>query len=539
MNTSPGDWKRRGNVRVHAQPERTLPAEEPATARVVSAAGDFVASVEERKFVCLMDDGRLLIAEGHELNPFVLSYRARLERMGCAYQVTQTTLTRVRQAYQQGGKEGGERLDHTVMQVLAKELVGQACRERASDIHIRVRRFSTELYFRIHNELVRVNEHTREHGERMLATFYAAMTTVSDNNYRPTERQDASIGDRDKLPDELYGVRIATAPTTDGSLMVLRLLYNDAGDSTDLTHLGFTVEHAAAFAALKAHPHGMNIISGPTGSGKSTTLQRVLAGQIKDWDESLHVITVEDPVEYPIAGAVQTSVANAPTEEARETAFAAAITNAMRLDPDTIMIGEVRDRASGQTALRASMTGHQVWTTVHANSAIAIVDRLLDLGLPMRMVTDHTVISGLISQRLVKILCPHCKRRVADAPDTLDPALLARLRNALEGRMADVCVAGYGCEHCRHLGSIGRTVVAEVIQTDAQLFDYLRNGDKQGATDYWIRVLGGMTLADHAIQKVGAGLIDPRMAERVVGALVPSTQNARMQLSLVGFSYGT
>jgi general secretion pathway protein E len=506
--------------------------------RAVSEAGDFAASVEERKFVCLLDDGRLLIAEGHERNPFVLSYRARLDRMGRPYRSAPASLLQVRDAYRQG-VTGGERLDHTVMQVLAKELIARACQERASDIHLRVRRFSTEVYFRIHNELLRVSEHTREHGERLLATLYGAMTTVSDNSYRPSERQDASIGDRDKLPDDLYGVRIATTPTSDGNLMVLRLLYNDAGDATDLAALGFAPEHVAAFDALRAQPHGMSIISGPTGSGKSTTLQRMLVAQIDESHGSLHVITVEDPIEYPINGAVQTPVANAPTEEARATAFAAAITNAMRLDPDTIMIGEIRDRASGQTALRASMTGHQVWTTVHANSALAIADRLIDLGLPARMVTDHTVISGLISQRLVKLLCPHCKVRLGGGADALEPGLLARLRHALDGRLQDVCVTGDGCDACRGLGTIGRTVVAEVVLPDARLFEYLRDGDKVGALEYWTRSLGGVTLAEHALRKIAAGLVDPRGVERVIGALAPVAGEARQQLALVGFSYGT
>ncbi|KVG29158.1 GspE/PulE family protein [Burkholderia ubonensis] len=533
------DAQRPDPMFARATPSASADAAQPRGPRAVSEAGDFAASVEERKFVCLFDDGRLLIAEGHEMNPFVLSYRARLDRMGRPYRPTPATLTQVREAYRQHVAGGGERLDHTVMQVLAKELIGRACRERASDIHIRVRRFSTEVYFRIHNELVRVNEHTREHGERLLATLYGAMTTVSDNSYRPNERQDASIGDRDKLPDDLYGVRIATTPTNEGSLMVLRLLYNDAGDASDLAALGFAPEHVAAFRTLRAQPHGMNIISGPTGSGKSTTLQRMLAAQIDESRGSLHVITVEDPIEYPIGGAVQTPVANAPTEEARALAFAAAITNAMRLDPDTIMIGEIRDRASGQTALRASMTGHQVWTTVHANSALAIADRLIDLGLHARMVTDHTVVSGLISQRLVKLLCPHCKLRLVDHPDRIEPGLFARLRLALDSRMHDVYIAGDGCAHCRTVGTIGRTVVAEVILPDARLFEFLRDGDKAGALEYWTRTLGGMTLAEHALRKVAAGLVDPRGVERIVGTLAPVSGEARQQLSLVGFSYGT
>ncbi|MFC0694262.1 GspE/PulE family protein [Paraburkholderia humisilvae] len=496
--------------------------------RPLSDSGEFAASGEERKFLCLLEDGNLLVAEGHHMNPFVLSYCARLERLNFLYTTRLVSLDVVRRAYQGQRRDGtAERIDHTQMQVVAKNLIARACDERASDIHIRVNRFSTEILFRIHNELIRISEQTREYGERLMATFYSAMASVSDNTYKPTERQDASIGDRDKLPEQLFGVRIATAPTSTGSLMVLRLLYNDAGDSTDLTQLGFTLQQADAFNRLAQRPHGMNIISGPTGSGKSTTLQRVLAGQIREMAGSTHVITVEDPVEYPIAGAVQTPVVNAMTEEARSLAFAAAIANAMRLDPDTIMIGEIRDRASAQNALRAAMTGHQVWTTVHANSALAIVDRLVDLGLPLAMVTDESLVTGLISQRLVKLLCPHCSRPLSDALHELDAGCVARIERVVGARFEQVRIAGSGCPHCRH-GTIGRTVVAEVIHPDATLFDLLRAGQKAAAHQYWLHELGGQTVGQHAIDKVAAGLVDPRMAERVVGPLTaPDAGRAR------------
>ncbi|MGN6319927.1 GspE/PulE family protein [Trinickia sp.] len=522
----------------HAEGKTTVQALDLADTKAVSDTGELAASEEERKFLCLLDDGRLLIAEGQEMNPFVLSYRARLDRLRHAYTPTPVGLDVVSRAYRERRRSGAEPLDHTAMQVLAKELIAQACRERASDIHIRVNRFSTEILFRVHNELQRVREQTREHGERLLATLYAAMASVSDNTYKPTERQDAAIGDRDKLPDQLFGVRIATAPTSEGSVMVLRLLYNDAGDTTDLQRLGFTDAQAETLDFLKAQPIGMNIISGPTGSGKSTTLQRVLTSEIKDTAGTIHVITVEDPVEYPIAGAVQTPVINALGEEARSVVFAEAIANAMRLDPDTIMIGEIRDRASAQSALRASMTGHQVWTTLHANSAIAIVDRLIDLGLPLRMVTDESVVTGLISQRLVKLLCPHCKLRFADEVHELDAALVARVKRVAGAHIGDVCIAGPGCEHCRQRGTIGRTVVAEVIRTDARFFALLRDGDKAGAIAYWLRHLDGQTVVDHAIEKVIEGLVDPRMAERVVGHLTEQADYEGFGSNVIGVDYG-
>lgn len=500
-------------------------ANDALAARVVSNCGDFSASEEERKLLCLLSDGRLLIAEGQELNAHVLSYCARLQKMKRPYRTVFTNIDTVRRLYQGGAQQLQERhQEHTLMQVTAKDLLKKACLERASDIHIRVKKTSTDIYFRVHNDLLRVGSQTREYGERLLATLYGAMTSVSDNSYKPTERQDASIADRDKLPQQLYGVRIATTPSSEGVVMVLRLLYNDAGDNIDLRPLGFTDAHVEQLQQLKEQPIGINILSGPTGSGKSTTLQRVLCGELLEAEGKMHVITVEDPVEYPIEGAVQTSVTNANTEEERSRLFSAAITSAMRLDPDTIMIGEIRDKASGQSALRAAMTGHQVWTTVHANSAVAIVDRLVDLGLPLSLVADHTIVTGLISQRLVKVLCPDCKRRLADHADTLAPAVLKRVRQAVCARFDQVCIAGEGCGSCRHSGTVGRTVVAEIILPDEQFFKYIRAGEKTAAVQYWVEELGGKTILEHAVEKVAAGILDPRMAEKMVGHLAASAR---------------
>ena len=506
-----------------AAPAATLTSIDLQSVDVLSRGGVYEARDEERKLLCFLSDGTLVIASGQALNPHVQSYRARLERMNRPFRVAYASIEVINRAYEMNqGTASTRRTEHTMMQVTAKELLVKGCRDRASDIHIRVNQLSTEFYFRIHNDLIKVGVQTREYGERLLATFYGAMTAVSDNAYKPTERQDASITDRDKLPDMLYGVRIATAPTSQGNLMVLRLLYNDAGDHIDLRPLGFTQRHADLIQVMKDNPIGMNIISGPTGSGKSTSLQRILSGEIIESEGKIHALTVEDPVEYPIPGAVQTAVTNASGEEERSRLFSAAIANAMRLDPDTIMIGEVRDRASAQNALRAAMTGHQVWTTVHANSAIAIVDRLIDLGLPLSMVADHTVVTGLISQRLVKLLCPGCKKPLMEHAHAIAPDMMNRLKQAIGADLSGVCVSGDGCERCGNKGTTGRSVLAEVILPDIRFYELLRAGDKVKALEHWLGELGGRTIVEHAADKVAAGLVDPRVAEKTVGQLTPA-----------------
>ena len=205
----------------------------------------------------------------------------------------------------------------------------------------------------------------------------------------------------------------------------------------------------------------------------------------------------------------------------------------MRLDPDTIMIGEIRDGASAQNAIRASMTGHQVWTTIHANSALAIIDRLEDLGSPLSLITDSTIITGLISQRLVKALCPHCKKKLADHQQEMPAPVLARMRRALLNNLDGVCIVGPGCTHCRQQGTSGRTVVAEIILPDARFFKFVRAGEKQKAIQYWLQELGGETILDDAIEKILAGVIDPRMAEKVVGHLDLGTVNPGRHLKVM------
>jgi type II secretory ATPase GspE/PulE/Tfp pilus assembly ATPase PilB-like protein len=467
--------------------------------------------------------GVLYVSKQHVFHANVRSYIQQLKTKGLTPRIDPVSMDAILERRAQSGPKAQHPKEAKVeppseMQRVATEIFRKAVALRASDIHIRVsiKQGITRIYFRVHNDLEPHEEHPASWGLLLCSAIYTAMADVSDATYEAQNRQDARISGREKLPPGLDGIRVATTPQVDGNVMVLRLLYNDAGKSTDICLLGYTQEQKALIGLMKRRPTGINIIAGPTGSGKSTTLQRTLLSIHQDCRGTKHIITVEDPPEYPMPGIVQTPVANATTESERSAAFQAAIKAAMRLDPNVIMIGEMRDSPSARLGVQAAMTGHQVWTTVHANDGFAIIDRMVDLGVPVNTMTDPSIVTGLICQRLLKVLCPHCKVSFADAMSRYSADDRERALSVVD--LSTTNVAGAGCVQCNHTGIAGRTVVAETIVPDQRMMDLIRRGDKQQAQRYW-RASGGRSMLDSAIAKVNAGLCDPFQAEEEVGPL--------------------
>jgi general secretion pathway protein E len=238
----------------------------------------------------------------------------------------------------------------------------------------------------------------------------------------------------------------------------MRLLDKQAG-RLDLEQLGMAPDTLAVMNRLVHKPHGIILVTGPTGSGKTTTLYAALSALN---DRSRNIVTVEDPIEYYLDGIGQTQV-----NPKVELSFARGLRAILRQDPDVVMVGEIRDLETAQIAVQASLTGHLVLSTLHTNSAVGAVTRLRDMGIEPFLLSSSLV--GVLAQRLVRLLCPACKR-----PYTASPADCEALE--VEAGRAPTLFAASGCEQCHQLGYAGRTGIYELIEVDEPLRGLIHDG---------------------------------------------------------------
>ena len=375
-------------------------------------------------------------------------------------------------------------------------------------------------------------EYNKEWGESFVRAAFAS-SDISDSNYAQNEYQAAQklgrtplrgSNGRLVLPRNVLGIRLQFNPIAFGTrYVVMRLLY--AEDSTEsassLSVLGFSKKEEELFYHMRAVPTGIIIVSGPTGSGKSTTLQRNMIAMLQERNYEINLITVEDPPEYPIPGARQMPVTNASIEEAKDREFTKALSAALRSDPDALMIGEVRTLSAADLAFRGALSGHNVWTTLHANSAPAILMRLKDMGVEDFKLQDPDIMKGMLAQRLFRKVCPYC--RIA-AKDRLDHPAVQRLYKAFGDAGVEYSyLRGPGCKECDFRGVKGRTVVAEFVIPDATFLDLMIRGESKKALNYWINDLGGITLRESALSRMLTGVIDIEEVERWTGFLDQQT----------------
>ncbi len=377
---------------------------------------------------------------------------------------------------------------------LIDSILTDAVKREASDIHFEPEANFLRIRYRIDGMLRQIRA--------LHKSYWPAMTVrikvLSGMNIAEMRApQDGRIGLT--VSGRPIDFRVASQPTIHGENIVLRILDRQKG-IVPLEELGLAEEHLHQLKLMISRPEGIILVTGPTGSGKTTTLYSVL-NHINS--EGIHIMTLEDPVEYPMAMVRQTSVA-----EAAKLDFANGIRSMMRQDPDVILVGEVRDAETAEMAFRAAMTGHQVYTTLHTNSAIGAVPRLLDIGVLPDIMAGNII--GIIAQRLIRRLCEHCKTPYHAEPHEI------RLLGPLGEGPRTVLFRATGCELCDFQGYRGRVAIMELLRIDAGLDELIA----RRATTHEIRsralLQGFTTLADDGLNRVLNGVTSLEELARVV-----------------------
>jgi type II secretory ATPase GspE/PulE/Tfp pilus assembly ATPase PilB-like protein len=375
-------------------------------------------------------------------------------------------------------RAGGDEYTQPMVR-LVNALLVDAVKRGASDIH-----FEPEFAFlRIRYRIDGVLETVRSLHKTFLPGITVRVKVISDMNIAETRApQDGRLSLT--LSGRPVDFRVSTQPTIYGENIVLRVLDREKS-IINLERMDLPGETMEKLYRLLARPEGILIVTGPTGSGKTTTLYSLLA-QVNN--ETVNIMTLEDPVEYPLNLMRQTSV-----NEVARMDFANGIRSIMRQDPDIILVGEVRDKETAEMAFRAAMTGHQVFTTLHTNSALGAFPRLLDIGIQADIMAGNII--GIIAQRLVRALCPHCKEAFSPSPE----------ERRLLGIAADAATHIYkpvGCKQCSNKGYKGRRPIMELLVMDADLDELIaRRGTARDLREAALSK-GFQTLADAGIRRI-------------------------------------
>ena len=373
---------------------------------------------------------------------------------------------------------------------LINALLLEAIRERASDIHIETLEKRLVVRFRIDGVLREVLSPRRALAPMLVSRIkIMAQLDIAERRLPQDGRVSLRVGGHE------VDVRVSTLPSQHGERVVMRLL--DKGSAQfGLTRLGMSTRDAETFAGLLARPDGMLLVTGPTGSGKTTTLYAALDALNKP---GVNIITVEDPIEYALEGIGQTQV-NPRTD----LTFARGLRAILRQDPDIIMVGEIRDRETAQVAVEAAMTGHFVLSTLHTNTAIGAVSRLVDMGVERFLLAP--MLAGVVAQRLVRCLCPECRR--PDVATEADARLLATLP------LGTPLWRAQGCADCGGNGYTGRTGVYEVVAITRTLQSLIHAGASDADLTAEAR-LNGPSLLQDGLRLIREGMTTVEEVARV------------------------
>jgi general secretion pathway protein E len=366
---------------------------------------------------------------------------------------------------------------------LVNTILFQAARSRASDIHVEPYEHEVKVRFRIDGVLHHRFSQPKQFAAALVSRLKVmAHLDIAERRLPQDGRTGVKIGDKE------IDIRVSTIPTSGGERVVLRLLDKAAGRFS-LQEIGFAPDTERRFRPLIRMSHGIVLLTGPTGSGKTTTLYAALS-EINS--EELNILTVEDPIEYQLPGVGQMQV-----QPKIDLTFANSLRNILRQDPDVIMVGEIRDLETAEIAIRAALTGHLVFSTLHTNDSASAITRLLDMGIEPYLVSSSVV--AIMAQRLVRVVCPECKEPYSPSPEVLHLLGGDALRPGGQPHR------GRGCSNCINTGYRGRTGLFELLLVDDEIRELITtrvaaNLIKQGAVSAGMR-----TLRDDGIQKALAG----------------------------------
>ena len=421
------------------------------------------------------------------LSQDIFNIIARLEKD----KMTKVLVNRVKEELE--GGMGAIEAENTAIDQLAKLVFKTAINQGGSDIHLEPAQYNFSIRIRVDGVLKEIFSFTNE----IYGAFISKIKLLS--NLDISEKRKSQDGRFSlKVDGNLYDFRVSTTPTLLGESIVMRIL-DQQKILLKVEELGMNEENLEKFQKLITSPFGIVFVTGPTGSGKTTTLYAAL-NDIKSLENK--VITVEDPVEYQIP-LVQQIQANPKVGYG----FAEALRTILRQDPDIVMIGEVRDSETLNAAIQASLTGHLVLATLHTNDAVSSVTRMVQMGAENFLVADSLI--GVVAQRLVRKICPQCKTRY-NPPNNV----LKRVENYFDEDT--VFYKGVGCKYCDMTGYKGREMISEILTIGDKMAEMINENRSKLELLEYAKTQGHKTLADDAINKVKAGITTIEELLRIV-----------------------
>ena len=455
--------------------------------------------------VCF-EEGDLLVACAFPVDPDILEEAATISGMTIRPVLTPAdqiqkmlsgmeTITEEKKKAAETGKTA-EKVESAPAVRLVNTLIESAYKRNASDIHIEPGKEFLTIRFRIDGDLCMYTKMEMSYHRPVVTRLklmgemdIAEKRLPQDGKYRYEKEEMAT------------DLRISTLPSVYGEKVVLRLLGNDRDSSLiDVRRLGMDEKQEEIFGRMLKAPFGIILVTGPTGSGKSTTLYAALS-QLAE--KKINCVTVEDPVEKLINGVTQVQV-NAKAG----LTFATALRSILRQDPDVIMVGEIRDEETADIGVRAAVTGHLVLSTLHTNDCVSAVYRLQNMGIPFYMIAAAT--TGVVAQRLVKVLCPHCRRKIKAGQQT------KRLLYEVSGKEAEEVWEAVGCEECLNTGYSHRRAIYEMFELNETTKNMIRDGETAEKIRRYQRERGFLSLQEQAAQMVMNGEMDMEEAEKVI-----------------------